>query len=87
MEIYDLIRMTGADREQAEKKMMSAIRHCSQVYLDEKATKEDLKDAANDALRAAGELLDLQKDTINALITISQELSAILNGSDPVRPS
>lgn len=87
MEIYDLICMTGADREQAEKKMMSAIRHCSQVYLDEKATKEDLKDAANDALRAAGELLDLQKDTINALIIVNRELNAILKGEDPGLPS
>ena len=87
MDINELICMTGADREKAEDKMMNAIRHYNQVYFDKAATKEDLKNAGNDALHAAGELLDLQKDTINALITISQELSAILNGSDPVRPS
>ena len=87
MDLKDIERMTGEDRQQAEKKMMNAIRHYNQVYFDKAATKEDLKNAGNDALHAAGELLDLQKDTINALITVSQELSAQLKGDDSGLPS
>lgn len=86
MDLLDVEKMLGPEREKMHNAIKTAVQHYSNTAKDPDRTKEELVQAGNDALRAMGDLIDLQNDAINGLITASQLLADTIEGKER-RPS
>ena len=86
MDLLDLEKKLGPERKRLHESVTTAVQHYRDTAKDPESTKEDLIQTCNDALRAMSELIDLQGDSINALITASQVLADTIEGKEQ-RPS
>lgn len=62
------------------------IKAYSETYHDTSKTKEDLKDAANEALRGLSKVIDLQYEQTEQLVLMGQYLSEMILGGKPKEP-
>lgn len=69
-----------AERDAKEKEMLEAIQIYRETILNETSTRDEIKEACNNALRKAGELINLQAECINALVTAGQILGDYATG-------
>lgn len=62
------------------------IKAYSETYYDTSKSKEDLKDAANEALRGLSKVIDLQYEQTEQLVLMGQYLSEMILGGKPKEP-
>jgi len=79
MDIMNLPNST-AEREAKRNEMIEAVKVYRAIMKDESSSRDEIKEACNKALKKAAELIDLQTETINALIFAGQMLADAVSG-------
>lgn len=72
-----------AKRDAKEQEMIEAVRVYRETILNEDSTRDEIKEACNGAIRRAVELINLQTEAINTLVTAGQILGDYATGKPP----
>lgn len=79
MDMMNLPNST-AEREAKRNAMIEAVKVYRATMKDENSSRDAIKAACNEALQKAAELIDLQTETINALVYAGQMLADAVSG-------
>lgn len=71
-------------QDKLAKEVYAAVKAYRDTALDANTSKEDLKEAANEAIRIMLRLLDAKNDTISALILAGKTLAEAATGQEPM---
>ena len=69
-----------AERDKKELEMLDAIKAYRDTFNNTESTRDEIKEACNNAIRKAVDLIDYQGECINALITAGQILGDYATG-------
>ncbi len=69
-----------AEREAKRNEMIEAVKVYRAIIKDENSSRDAIKGACNEAIRKAAELIDLQTETISALVYAGKLLADAVSG-------
>ena len=75
-----------AKRDAKEREMVEAIRLYRETITDDASTRDEIREACNQAIRKAVDLINYQSECMNALVTAGQILWEHVTGKTP-KPS
>ncbi len=73
------------EMQAAESDTIQKVRLYRNVYNDSEKTKDDLKDSANEAIRSLNSLVRIQREQMEAILSISLALADMVQEDEPKR--
>lgn len=80
------LNITQEQLHEAENKIIEQLKIYREVALDDNKSKLELKEAANNVIRAMSAYISLQSDSRNELIVLGQVLGEYITGSSKKPP-